>query len=281
MPEEFSDLNEAEKLKAENDFLKMKLMLEHGATFGGNENNELPAEMENAFLNNMMAFEKQFEEHKTIKVFDKIERPVHFKLVKDIPDSEIDRAWSELSDYLNKYGIDLSVCSPNITVRELYRFTTEELFEHETDDMDLPGWSTSFIYDEFHPDPVYDNSRLVQQDLFHDIFRKEELFCELQYVKNGFVFNNTEYTEYTEYKPYFEMISRFKSLFDEIELVECNVTNCSVSAPNCAVHGNYEASAKTGINEVIFKGDFKIGLVFTDLGYWDMKNIQIEGFNPE
>jgi hypothetical protein len=274
---DFSHLNEEEKLKAENEFLKMKLMLEKGATFGGDANNELPAEIENEFLKNMMAFEKQFEERKTIKVFDKIGRPGHFKPVNDIPDNEIDNAWNELSHHLNEYGIDLDVCSPNISNRELYRFTIEELFEHETDDMNVPGWTTNFIYDEFHPDPVYDNSRLVQQDLFHDIFRKEELFCELQYVKNGFVFNNTEYKDY---KLYFERISRFKSVFDEIELVECNVTNCSVAAPNCEVHGNYAAKANNGSNEVIFKGEFKVKLFFSELRYWDMKRIEIDGFNP-
>ena len=34
-------LNEEEKLKAENDFLKMKLMLEHGADFYAPEENKL------------------------------------------------------------------------------------------------------------------------------------------------------------------------------------------------------------------------------------------------
>jgi hypothetical protein len=278
MPEEFDHLNEDEKLKAENDFLTMKLMMEQGAHFGGDGETKLPAELENEFLKNVLAFEKQFEQQKTIKLFDKIGRPQHFKPVSEIPGSEIDKAWVDLHDYLSNLGINLDVCSPNISNRELYRFTIEELFEQEMDDMDLPGWTNNYIYDEFHPDPVYDNSRLVQQDLFHDIFRKEELFCELQYVKEGFVFNNTEYKEY---KPYFEMISRFKSLFDEIELVEFNVTNCSVSTPNCKVYGNYEAKVNSGTNEVIFRGNFKVELLFSELGYWDMKSIQIEGFNPE
>ncbi|MEJ0104653.1 MAG: hypothetical protein WDO19_19745 [Bacteroidota bacterium] len=55
MPEDFSHLNEEDRLKAENDFLKMKLMLEHGAQFDEMENNELPAEIENEFLNNIIA----------------------------------------------------------------------------------------------------------------------------------------------------------------------------------------------------------------------------------
>jgi hypothetical protein len=278
MVEDFNELNEEENLKTENDFLKMKMMLEHGAKFGGSENNELPAEVENVFLNNVMAFEKQFEERKTIKIFDKIGMPQHFKPVSEIPDKEIDKAWDELRDYLNEYGIDLDVCSPNITKRELYRFTTEELFEHETDDMNLPGWTTNFIYDEFYPDPVYDNSRLVQQDLLKDIFRKEDLFYDIHYVKEGLIFNNEQYDEFNTYK---EGISRFKSLFDEIELLESDVIRCNVGETICEVNGNYKAIARTEKNEIVYEGDFKVELVLSDLGYWVMKKIVIDGFNPE
>jgi hypothetical protein len=279
MPDDFSHLNEEEKLKVENEFLKMKLMLEQGAVFGGSESKDvtLPPEIENQFLNNVMAFEKQFEEHKTIKVFDKIGRPQHFKPVAKISDGEIAEAWTKLSDHLNDHGIDLDVCSPNISVRELYRFATEELFEQEMDDIGMPGWTTNFIYDEFHPDPVYDNSRLVQQDLFHDIFRKEELFCEIQYAKDGFVFNNNHYNDYKIYK---RKINLFKTMFDKIDLIESNVANCYVEGSECLVTGNYKAIASLGGDETVIEGDFKVKLVVSTLGYWDMKEIQINGFNP-
>ncbi len=134
------DEEDDEKLKNENEFLKMKLMLEQGAQFGSMQiDGKLPSEVENQFLKNIIEFEKQFEEHKIIKILDKIERPDHFKPVDEIPDDEIEGAWDELDEYLQKYGIQLSVCSPNISKRELYRFTTEELFDHEMDDMNLPG----------------------------------------------------------------------------------------------------------------------------------------------
>lgn len=72
MSGEFDHLNKDERLKAENEFLKMKIMLERGAQFGYGENKPLPPEIENEFLKNIVAFEEQFEEHKRIKVFDKI-----------------------------------------------------------------------------------------------------------------------------------------------------------------------------------------------------------------
>jgi len=275
--EDFSHLEGDEKLKAENEFLKMKLMLENGAKFEINEENKLPTAVENEFLSNMAAFEKQFAEHKTIKVFDKIGRPVHFKPVAEISDEEIEKAWGDLSDHLEGYGISLGVCSPNISKRELYRFATEELFEHETGDMDLPGWTTNFIYDEFHPDPVYDNSRLVEQDLFHDIFRREDLFCEIQYAREGFVFNSQLYDDF---KIYSEKINRFKSLFEEIEVQNFDIVHCQVSGAVCEVKGNYKAFAKNEENEIFFEGNFQVQLIQQDFEYWYFKNIQIDGFNP-
>jgi hypothetical protein len=135
---------------------------------------------------------------------------------------------------------------------------------------------TNFIYDEFYPDPIYDNSRLVEQNLLHDIFRKENLFYEIHYSKDGFVFNELRYNDF---KIYSEKINRVKSLFDQIELEGCNIFDCTVNEKECRVAGNYKAIAKNGNSETIFAGNFKVGLVISELGYWDMKEIVINGFN--
>ena len=60
LPEEekFSDDPE-ENLRMQNDFLKMKMMAESGAFFGGEGG--LPADIENQFLKNIMEFEKNKE----------------------------------------------------------------------------------------------------------------------------------------------------------------------------------------------------------------------------
>jgi hypothetical protein len=100
--------------------------------------------VENEFLNYIIAYEKQAAERKTIKVFDRIGRPGHFKPVDAIPEDKIESAWNQLNAFLNKYNIDLAVCSPNISKRELYRFTTQELFDHAMDDLNVPGMTTCF-----------------------------------------------------------------------------------------------------------------------------------------
>jgi len=280
MHQDFSPMNEEENLRTENEFLKMKLMLEHGGQFGELDedgNTDLPPEIENEFLNSVMAFEQQFSEHKVIKLYDKIGRPLHFRPVSEIAHNDIGEAWHELSDYLNDHGIDVSVCSPNISIRELYRFVTEELFDHETDDINLPGWTTNFIYDEFHPDPVYDNSRLVEQDLFNDIIRKDDLFYGIDYSREGFVFNDVFYGDF---KLYSERINRFKSIFDEIAVTDFKVHESVVDGSNCCVRGNYKATAGIGVSETVFTGEYVVKLVIGELGYWEMKDIRIGGFNP-
>src|SRR5258706_1228352 len=204
-----------------------------------------------------MTFEEQFEEHKIIKVFDKIERPGHFKPVNEIPDTRIDQAWDELREYLNKYGIDLGVCSPNISKRELYRFTTEELFKHETEDMLLPGWMINFIYDEFYPDPVYESEKTVMDDLFPALFRTEPVdeyfYCLHEY---DILLNGKIYTTRNDVNATF---NSFKALFSRIELEEVLIDRCDViNAAETVVSGNYKGlcTAITAKRETTLGGKF-------------------------
>ncbi len=58
MEQEYEHLSDEEKLKAENEFLKMKMMLEQGAVFGKGTEKEISPTVENNFLQYTIAFEK-------------------------------------------------------------------------------------------------------------------------------------------------------------------------------------------------------------------------------
>jgi len=45
---------------------------------------------------------------------------------------------------------------PKYAPSVIYKFITEELFDHEMDDIMLPGFVHHFIYEEFHPNHEYD-----------------------------------------------------------------------------------------------------------------------------
>jgi hypothetical protein len=278
MQEEFQNLTDEEKLKAENEFLKMKLMLEQGAQFGKMEtDSELSPDMENEFLNYIMEFEKQSENPTYIKVFDKIERPTNFKPSALIPDETIEQAWQNLSDYLNQHQINLDVCSPNISSRELYRFTVEELFEHEMSDMNIPGAMHCFIYDEFYPDHIYDNTCKVRDDLFPDIFSKKPMSFDYGF-KDELSFNHRVYKDFDALK---DAVNNFKTFFEEINLEKCIVSSCSVEETTSTVKGKYEASAIAGREKIIFQGEFIIGLLLNSVGFHSIKDIFIEGIHMD
>jgi hypothetical protein len=278
MDKDFADLPEQERLKAENEFLKMKLMLEHGMLFSGStEALQNMPELENEFLRSVSAFENQWERSRKISVFEKIGKPDFFKPVSEIPDEEIEIRWNELFRYMEENGIYLQACSPNISARELYRFAIEELFKEEVDDMHMPGVQTCFIYDEFHPDPVYENSNMVEGGLFRDIFSKHELFYEINYAEQGFDFNGRLYEAWNDFAT---VINKFKSFYDDIKVTSFQVVNCEVSGKSSLVTGNYSATGINGSSEQEFKGDFGVELSKSENGYWRFNVIRIDGFDP-
>lgn len=276
MPEEFDHLNEDEKLKAENEVLKIKLMLERGASFSSMENeSELSPQIENQFLNYIAEFEKQSENPKSIRLFDKIERPAHFKPVAEIADEEMDSAWERLSGYLNKYQISLDVCSPNISTRELYRFTTEELFEHEMDDMRIPGMMHGFIYDEFHPDPVYDNSKAATEDCINYILESRPIEWTHHFRNDNLRLNQHFPLTIDQFK---NIVNQYKLAYNDLEINKIADPFCIVNAKESWVTGTYLVTATVAKEKITLSGQWKVIFELDEeLGYWYITEVDIEG----
>lgn len=265
-----------ENMEMENDFLKMKLMLEQGAQFGsiGERDEDFTPEIENQFLRNIMEFEKQYAAHKLIKVFDKIGKPTQFKPVNEVHDVDIDNAWHELDKYLNSHGIDLGVCSPNISKKELYRFTLEELFEYEMDDMEMPGMVCCFIYDEFHPDPVYENTRIATTECINYILQKAPMEWMHNFRKENLQLNQHSSLSEEELKI---IVNMFKQAYDELEIKAITETECVVAEKESWVSGTYEVLALFGGDSCTLSGNWKVIFEKDDLGYWNIINVQLEG----
>ena len=278
MAEEFKHLSEEERLKAENDFMKMKLMLEKGAEFGNMQaENKLPPDIENSFLNYIMAFEKQSENPVYIKVFDKIGRPEQFKPVAEIPATEIESEWLNLLNYLAKYHINFSVCSPNITFYELYRFVTEELFQHEMNDIDIPELTTNFIYDEFYPDPVYENTNAAIDDCMEYILQKEPMEWTHHFRNENLRLNNHHTLTIEEFK---SIVNNSKSVFSEIKIEDISSKECKIENSDCCVEGIYTIRAIEAGAKILLSGNWKVFFELDDqLGYWYIYEVKIEGIS--
>ena len=260
-----------ENLQEENSFLKMKMMLEHGAEFGSSK--DLPPEIENQFLKSVMDFENQFQKSGRIKVFDKLGKPRQFKPVSEIREEDIEKEWIKLYEFLQAHDIDLGVYSPNVGPRELYRFITEELFEFETDNISLPGMTNWFVYDEFHPDHIYENSQYAVEECISYFFDKNS-FSDHHFAKRVRV-NNHSNLSMAELK---FVVQNFKHDYDQIVPVHIGVKQCKILDNNCLVTGDYEVVFIIREKSSVKKGEWSVKFSLNkELGYWYINDVQIKG----
>lgn len=276
MAEQLPPLSEEEQLRAENDFMKMKLALEKGAQFGSFGDRPISPQVENEFLKNILEYEKQAENIRTITVFEKIGRPSKFKPVADLMETEMDRKWEELSAYLFDRGINLDACSPNVGARELYRFAVEELFPYEMEEVNIPGMMHCFIYDEFHPDPLYESERVVTGDLFPKIFNSgaadKQFNC---FTRKDIILNNKVYASGEDL---YHTINHFKSFFSKIELQQTRIDGSALLGNGkVKVIGRYKAMAIAfgDDKKILLEGNFAIETIPNEYGFWDIDRMQI------
>jgi hypothetical protein len=166
--------NNPDRLRAENEEKKKKLIEEHGAYFSSLSNDtNLPPEIESQFLNNIMAFEDAYQNNKRIRLFDYLGKPTTNR-IEDLMENEIPDELNRLIELLSRHQVILDTLC-DVDDRELYRFITEELFFEEIDDMHIPGMITHYTYEEFHPNHAYDIERL-STDFIHSYLNKESDF---------------------------------------------------------------------------------------------------------
>lgn len=273
MSQKNDPLLEEETIKSENDFLKMKIMLEHGTDiqFSGHHS----AEMENDLLKCIMAFESHRANPVFTTVYKKIGSPVHFLAVHEIAPADMETALAGLMDYMHKHGIGLGCCRPNVSASEMYRFITEELFEKEIADMDIPGMMTSFIYDEFYPDHEYDNTILATDDCIRLILSKKPYEFSPHFDDEDIQLNDHAHLSEDELMA---IVNRFKRSFTDIHLIRVMSESCVIRKNLCTVKGKYLVELLSGDRLLTVEDSWMVQLRFRkDYGYWYMMNVQLNG----
>ena len=148
-------LTPGEDLKARSNLLKLKLQLEHGMQV--EDTSALSPEVENQWLESVYAFEQQYKDAKRVSVYDYIGRPPYSPCAT-LSAAGISKELKRLHSLMAANAVQLDcLCEYDDAV--IYRFITEEFFQHEMDDMRLPGMVYHFTYEEFHPNHDYDLRR--------------------------------------------------------------------------------------------------------------------------
>lgn len=270
---EFEHLDRFEKQKVENDILKMKLMLERGAEF----DEPLAGDpfIEKKILESVEQLENLWASPSFTTIFQKINSPTHLVAAADIPGEEIKQRWKDLQTYMEKFGVNLHVCSPNIDERELYRFAVEELFKLEIADVSMPGMRCVFIYDEFYPDPFFENPRLAVDECIHFMLRKEPMQWVYQFQSVDLVLNQHHSLLLDQLV---EKIDRYKQAYDDIEVKELKADTCEVVDDESIVTGEYDLLLMVGLEKIPHHGNWRVELKQEKgSGNWLIAGVQIDG----
>ncbi len=150
-----------ENLRIENELLRLKLKAELGAE--SHSTGHLDPGIENEFLKNVMAFEQNWANAKPAKVYDLLGKP-DFKRAADLDDDEIEEELEKITGLLAEKDMEVYF-GDGYDSRTKYHFITEELFDHETTFAPMPGMTTHFDYEEFHPNHKKDIERRAEEFL--------------------------------------------------------------------------------------------------------------------
>lgn len=272
-PEKFSDDPE-ENLRIENEILKLKLQAETGGFFGSSKN--LPTDIEQSFLQNVQQFEDAWKDAKPVKVYELLGNPA-YKKESELSGTEIETGLKKLFDLLENNNMSLAV-SGEYEPRIIYKFITEELFEHETDDMQLPGMTKNFIYEEFHPNHKMDIEEKAKDFLGHWF---EKNFNEYSWELNdpfilfdGAVISKQEVIN--KLNNFFNSFTRFSECKYAIADISFQLSDDEKGMGHAEGGVSYLAEIENG-DVVKFEGPFKL-YMSNEYGSWHIFYFIFPGF---
>ena len=274
-PGKFSDDLE-ENLRIENEILKIKLQAEKGAVIGGSDN--LPPGIEHSFLQNVQQFEEALKDAKQVKVYDLLGKP-DYKKENELIDVEIKVELEKLFDLLENNNMSLAVLG-QYDSRIIYKFITEELFEHETDDVQIPGTTKNFTYEEFHPNHKMD-IHVRAMEFLGDWF--EQKFSEYSWELNDpFILSNGKIISKAEVlkkiNNVFNSYSSFANAKYAIGEISFQWDDTNANGIGHAEGGvQYDATLENG-EIVYFEGPFKL-YMSNQHGWWSIFYFVFPGFN--
>lgn len=271
----FSD-DPTENLRTENEIIKLKLQAQFGAITGGPEVYFPPA-VENQFLQSVLRFEEAWQDIKFIKVYDVLGRP-DFQKSENLLPHEVEAELIRLKNLLEQKDIFLEVLGkyePTI----IYSFITEELFEQETEDIQLQGFRKTFIYEEFHPNHKLDIEDTAKEFL-KNWFEKEFDEYSLEFNNEMITADGKKFTIDETISKLNHVLAGYVSLsYEDYKIVETTFEwNAAENRGMGCTEGSVEYSAELQIGETAyFNGPFKFYMCSKN-GYWNIFYFVFPGF---
>lgn len=266
-------LNRDDELKAENNLLKLKLGLEHGMQLS--ESGNLDPDVENQWLKSVYAFEEQYKDARSVKVYDHIGRPA-FTRYHQLSAIEISGERERLQSIMAENGVALD-CICEYDDATIYRFITEELFEQEIDDIRISGMTYHFIYEEFYPNHDYDLRRDTTRFLRALFGRQWNAEYDGIMLNSKIIFSGKEYDR----AGMASIIQGFQEAhaFFQVRSISVNEVFFDTNAGKAQVRASFNVSSrlKQGA-KVHYEGDSLIHFT-KEHDFWSVCDFHLPGFS--
>ncbi|WP_295717670.1 hypothetical protein [Mucilaginibacter sp.] len=265
--------DEEDNLRMENELMRLKLKAELGADSQSSGN--LDPLIENEFLKHVMAFEQNYAGAKRTKVFDLLGKP-DFKKADELSDHLVDLAFEEVTDLLAQKNIEVDFIAAYDN-RTKYSFITEELFDHETDDFNIPGMVTHFTYEEFHPNHKLDIGNRAEEFLSGWLAQKlnERSWC----IADPFILKGDRTVSKAELVEKLNQIFNSYNAFTDPEYKIADIGfefNTETGMGYAEGYIKYNAILESN-EKIVIHGPFKLYLSF-EHEWWSIFHIVFPGF---
>ena len=175
-----------------NKKLKKELNNKFGMQFSDESFNVSP-EIIHHFLENVKKFEESWEAGRGNQIKDLYYLP-EFRKAEEIQPSELVNEILKVLYLYRAYNINIDVIEKDeVTNLQYYKFLTEELPVHKTDFIPIEGWTTNFIYEEFHPSNKLDAKDIIKW-MEPYLFNKKKKEIKTFLTKKDLAFNGEKKT---------------------------------------------------------------------------------------
>lgn len=265
-------------VSVENELLMLKLKAEFGAECIRGSG-QVPSEVVNQFLRSVYAFEHKLRKSpQLISIYDQIGRPP-FRKASELSDRELTAELKRLQHLLHKHRIRLEARGHR-SPREIYRFITEEFFEHQIGYLDFPGYTSHFCYEDFHPDHEAEVEQRLAEFLTAWFGRRLDAtgiqLAETLVLPDGRCLGHKEAVQRIGHL--FEAFPSFADCWYRIDQL-CLVGDSEGSDKEATVDGfvQYKAVMETG-EPVQVKGPLRLRLSAGESG-WRISGLEMAGFS--
>ena len=241
-------------------------------------NADLPAEIENQFLKNIMAFEDANINKDTSTVYEAIGKPA-YKPAEELDEGVLSSELKRMNAVLEEHNLALDICDGPYTDLIIYKFITEELFAHELEMNGIPGMTINFIYEEFHPNHKAEITKCTHQFLQHWFTCNfDDYATELSYqVITADGKQMTRKDAINKMQVFFDTFKQFKDDAYNIDKISFEINDETLQGMGFSEGVlKYDALLEKG-KSIHFKGPYKLYLQMEDK-CWGIFSFVMPGF---